>query len=72
MSSQLARPLRADMVTPLATGAEAASSTIGHGNSSFSSHSSAAGRTTDSAKSWTHFLICSWSSLRARLNSGIG
>ena len=42
----------------------AASSTIGHGNSSRSSHSWAAGRTTSSAKSWIHFWICSWSSSR--------
>jgi hypothetical protein len=37
----------------------AASSMIGHGVSSRSSHSWAAGRTTFSAKSWTHFW--SWS-----------
>ena len=30
---------------------------IGHGVSSRSSHSAAAGRTTSSAKSWTHFWI---------------
>src|SRR5919199_230154 len=35
---------------------------IGHGVSSFSSHSAAAGRITFSAKSWTHFWIWSWSS----------
>src|SRR5207248_1853661 len=34
----------------------------GHGVSSRSSHSWATGRTTFSAKSWTHFWICSWSS----------
>ena len=43
----------------------AASSMIGQGVSSRSSHSWAAGRTTFSAKSWTHFRSCSWSSLRA-------
>ena len=37
----------------------AASSMIGHGVSSRSSHSCPAGRTTVSAKSWTHFWICS-------------
>ena len=37
----------------------AASSMIGHGVSSRSSHSGPAGRTTFSAKSWTHFTI--WS-----------
>ena len=50
----------------------AASSTMGHGNSSRSSHSCAAGRTTASAKSWTHFWICCWSSLSSRENSLIG
>src|SRR5581483_9748147 len=49
----------------------AASSMIGHGVSSRSSHSSAAGRMTSSAKSWTHFWIWSWSSLRARENSAM-
>ena len=49
----------------------AASSMIGHGVSSRSSHSWAAGRMTSSAKSWTHFWIWSWSSLRAREKSGI-
>ena len=49
----------------------AASSTIGHGNSSRSSHSWPAGRTTASAKSWTHFWICSWSSLSDAENSGM-
>ena len=43
----------------------AASWTMGHGNSSRSSHSWAAGRTTLSAKSCTHFWICSWSSSSA-------
>ena len=43
----------------------AASSMIGHGVSSRSSHSWAAGRITSSAKSWTHFWIWSWSSLRS-------
>src|SRR5437879_6646697 len=42
---------------------------IGHGVSSRSSHSWAAGRTTFSAKSWTHFWIWSWSSSSCRLNS---
>ena len=41
----------------------AASWTTGHGNSSRSSHSWATGRMTFSAKSWTHFWICCWSSL---------
>src|SRR5262249_34476437 len=36
-----------------------------------SSHSWAAGRTTVSAKSWTHFWIWSWSSLRVSENSDI-
>ena len=49
----------------------AASSMIGHGVSSRSSHSWAAGRMTSSAKSWTHFWICSWSSLRSSENSDI-
>src|SRR5947208_4010529 len=49
----------------------AASWMIGHGVSSRSSHSWAAGRTTVSAKSCTHFSIWSWSSLRSRENSGI-
>src|SRR4051812_47593127 len=49
----------------------AASSTIGHGYSSRSSHSSAAGRTTFSAKSWTHFCSCRWSSLSASEKSAI-
>ena len=43
----------------------AASSMMGHGVSSRSSHSWAAGRMTSSAKSWTHFWIWSWSSLRS-------
>ena len=43
----------------------AASSMIGHGVSSRSSHSWAAGRTTFSAKSCTHFCSCCWSSLRS-------
>src|ERR671910_3636536 len=37
---------------------------MGQGNSSRSSHSCAAGGTTSSAKSWTHFWICCWSSLK--------
>src|ERR1700712_4311189 len=45
---------------------------IGHGVSSRSSHSWAAGRTTPSAKSWTHFWIWSWSSLRSSEKSAIG
>ena len=49
----------------------AASSMIGHGVSSRSSHSWAAGRITSSAKSWTHFWIWSWSSLRSSENSGM-
>src|SRR5438477_222976 len=49
----------------------AASWMIGHGVSSRSSHTWAAGRTTVSAKSCTHFSIWSWSSLRSRENSGI-
>ena len=48
----------------------AASWTIGHGNSSRSSHSSAAGRITSSAKSWTHSWICSWSSLSEKSAMG--
>src|SRR5438270_13467316 len=47
----------------------AASWMIGHGVSSFSSHSAAAGRMTFSAKSCTHFWIWSWSSLRSREKS---
>ena len=47
----------------------AASSMIGHGVSSRSSHSWAAGRMTSSAKSWTHFWIWSWSSLSSSENS---
>src|SRR3954469_17935793 len=50
----------------------AASWTMGSGNSSRSSHSWAAGRTTFSAKSWIHFWIWSWSSLRAREKSAMG
>jgi hypothetical protein len=46
----------------------AASWTMGQGNSSRSSHSSPAGRMTVSAKSWTHFWICCWSSLSWREN----
>src|SRR4029453_12556065 len=49
----------------------AASSMIGQGVSSRSSHSWAAGRTTVSAKSWTHFCIWSWSSWRGSENSDI-
>ena len=41
------------------------------GVSSRSSHSWATGRMTSSAKSWTHFWICNWSSLRSRENSDI-
>lgn len=44
----------------------AASCTIGQGNSSRSSHSSAAGRITSSAKSWTHFWSWIWSSFNSR------
>nr|AJD73978.1 cellulase/chitin deacetylase [uncultured microorganism] len=47
----------------------AASSTIGQGNSSRSSHSWAAGRMTSAANSWIHFWICCWSSLRFREKS---
>ena len=47
----------------------AASAMIGHGVSSRSSQSWAAGRTTSSAKPCTHFWICTWSSLRALENS---
>ena len=47
----------------------AASWMIGHGVSSRSSHSWAAGRMTFSAKSWTHFWSWSWSSSRSRENS---
>src|SRR6476660_4402493 len=50
----------------------AASWMTSQGVSSFSSYSAATGRMTFSAKSWTHFCICSWSSLRSRLNSDIG
>src|SRR5579875_989303 len=50
----------------------AASWMIGQGVSSRSSHSWAAGRTTFSAKSWTHFWSWIWSSLRAMEKSGIG
>ena len=57
MKSKEYRPIRA------------ASSMIGHGVSSRSSHSWAAGRMTSSAKSWTHFWIWSWSSLRSSENS---
>src|SRR3954447_24264952 len=39
---------------------------IGQGVSSRSSHSAAAGRTTFSAKPWTHSRMSSWSWLRAR------
>ncbi len=49
----------------------AASWMIGHGVSSRSSHSWAAGRTTFSAKSWTHFWIWIWSSLRSNENSAM-
>ncbi len=49
----------------------AASCTTGQGNSSASSHSWAAGRMTVSAKSWTHFWICVWSSFKDRENSDI-
>ena len=41
----------------------------GQGVSSFSSYSWATGRMTFSAKSWTHFCICSWSSLSSSENS---
>ena len=47
----------------------AASSMIGHGVSSRSSHSWAAGRITSSAKSCTHCWICSWSSFNASENA---
>ena len=50
----------------------AASSMIGQGISSRSSHSWAAGRTTFSAKSWTHFWTCCTSSESSRENSVIG
>src|SRR5213080_1688515 len=40
---------------------------IGHGVSSRSSHSAAAGRTTFSAKPWTQSRMSSWSCLRARV-----
>ena len=49
----------------------AASWMTGHGVSSFSSYSAATGRITFSAKSWTHFCICSWSSLRSSEKSPI-
>src|SRR4051812_50133627 len=41
---------------------------IGHGVSSFSSHSDAAGRTTSAAKPWTQSRMSRWSSERSRLN----
>ena len=44
----------------------AASWMTSQGVSSFSSYSAATGRMTFSAKSWTHFCIVSWSSLRSR------
>ena len=47
----------------------AACSRIGQGISSLRSYSWAAGRMTVSAKSWTHFWIWSWSSLRSRVKS---
>ena len=50
----------------------AASWMIGQGVSSCSSYSAAAGRITFSAKSWTHFCICSWSSLRSSEKSAMG
>src|SRR4051794_20558565 len=43
---------------------------IGQGVSSRSSHSAAAGRTTFSAKPWTHSRMSSWSWLRAREKVG--
>src|SRR4051794_41054554 len=49
----------------------AASWMIGQGVSSRSSHSAAAGRTTFSAKSWTHFWIWIWSSFSSREKSVI-
>ena len=49
----------------------AASWMTGQGVSSFSSYSAATGRITFSAKSWTHFCICSWSSLRSSEKSAI-
>ena len=45
----------------------AASSSTGHGNSSRSSHSDAAGRTTSSANVCTHFLSSTWSGPRSKL-----
>ena len=49
----------------------AASSMIGQGVSSRSSHSGPAGRTTFSANSWTHFWIWSWSSFSSSEKSDI-
>ena len=54
-SPSIAWAMKSKLYSPIS----AASCTMGHGNSSRSSHSSAAGRTTVSAKSWTHFWI--WS-----------
>src|SRR3954465_5926548 len=45
---------------------------MGRGNSSRSSHSWAAGRTTSAAKVWTHSWIWSWSSFSDRENSDMG
>src|SRR3954467_9296308 len=44
---------------------------IGHGVSSRSSHSDAAGRTTPSAKPWTHSRMSFWSWLSSSENSGV-
>src|SRR3954454_25998 len=48
----------------------AASWMIGHGVSSRSSHSAAAGRTTPSAKPWTHSRMSFWSWFSSRVNFG--
>ena len=55
VASPIALSMKSNPYSPI----WAASSTIGYGNSSRSSHSWAAGRITFSAKSWTHFWICS-------------
>ena len=47
----------------------AASSTTGQGNSSFSSHSAAAGRITSAAKVCTHFCSSSWSGPSSKLGA---
>ena len=67
VGSPMALAMKSNPYSPL----RAASSTMGHGNSSRSSHSCAAGRTTFSAKSCTHFWICCWSSLRSSEKSAM-